>query len=179
MFHSKHPAARLHAIARSMPSHYMTRMPAASPARIPPDWLQCTASSMCPYVHVCVCHDVSCRAISGGGVYVSDKPGEHDAMLLRQLVLPDGSLLRCAGPGRPTRDCLFDDVLRDGKSALKVWNCNKGGPGAGPESRVLNGVVAVFNLQGASWDRTKRKFFVHDSKPGMVEAQVSIGHAAR
>eukprot|EP00887_Chlorella_sp_A99_P005545 scaffold1.g5545.t1 len=64
MFHTKHPAAKLHATA---------------------------------------------RAISGGPVYVSDKPGQHDFPLMRRLVLPDGSVLRCLLPGRPTRDCLFAD----------------------------------------------------------------------
>ena len=58
-------------------------------------------------------------------MYVSDKPGEHDFELLRRLVLPDGSVLRALQPGRPTRDCLFTDVLRDGRSLLKVrvWFC--------------------------------------------------------
>lgn len=61
-----------------------------------------------------------CRAVSGGAVYVSDKPGEHDFELLKRLVLPDGSVLRALLPGRPTRDTLFSDVLRDGTSVLKV-----------------------------------------------------------
>ncbi len=47
------------------------------------------------------------RAISGGAVYVSDKPGEHDFELLKALVLEDGSVLRALLPGRPTRDALF------------------------------------------------------------------------
>eukprot|EP00775_Hariotina_reticulata_P012148 gene12148-12286_t len=81
------------------------------------------------------------RAVSGGAVYVSDKPGQHDFELLRRLVLPDGSVLRALLPGRPTRDCLFKDVLRDKKSLLKVWNVNP-----------VVGVVGVFNLQGSSWD---------------------------
>ncbi|ONM16673.1 putative galactinol--sucrose galactosyltransferase 2 [Zea mays] len=34
------------------------------------------------------------RALSGGGVYVSDKPGVHDFSVLKKLVLPDGSILR-------------------------------------------------------------------------------------
>ncbi|CAN0051699.1 unnamed protein product, partial [Heterosigma akashiwo] len=34
------------------------------------------------------------RAVSGGPVYVSDRPGEHDAALLRRLVLPGGGVLR-------------------------------------------------------------------------------------
>lgn len=60
------------------------------------------------------------RAVSGGAVYVSDKPGQHDFTLLRRLVLPDGYVLRAQLPGRPTRDCLFADVLRDNRSLLKV-----------------------------------------------------------
>ena len=40
--------------------------------------------------------------------------------LLRRLVLPDGSILRAQLPGRPTRDSLFRDPLRDAKSLLKV-----------------------------------------------------------
>ena len=65
MFHSVHPDAKLHAIA---------------------------------------------RAISGGPVYVSDKPGKHSPKILRRLVLPDGSVLRGEHAGRPTRDCLLMDV---------------------------------------------------------------------
>lgn len=60
------------------------------------------------------------RAVSGAAVYVSDYPGQHDFGLLKRLVLPDGSVLRARLPGRPTADCLFSDVLRDGKSLLKV-----------------------------------------------------------
>lgn len=75
MFHSRHPAAMLHATA---------------------------------------------RAVSGGAVYVSDYPGNHDFDLLHRLVLEDGTVLRALLPGRPTRDCLFLDVLRDNASLLKV-----------------------------------------------------------
>lgn len=75
MFHSKHPAALLHATA---------------------------------------------RIVSGGGVYVSDKPGAHDFELLKRMVLPDGSVLRPLLPARPTKDILFADVLKDNKTLLKV-----------------------------------------------------------
>ncbi|XP_059667205.1 probable galactinol--sucrose galactosyltransferase 2 [Cornus florida] len=81
------------------------------------------------------------RAVGGCGVYVSDKPGQHDFKILRRLVLPDGSVLRAKYPGRPSRDCLFKDPVMDGKSLLKVWNLNK-----------CTGVIGVFNCQGAgSW----------------------------
>ena len=76
------------------------------------------------------------RAVGGCSVYTSDRPKVHDFNLLRKLVLPDGSVLRAQLPGRPTRDCLFADVARDGKSALKIWNLNR-----------VGGVLGVFNLQ--------------------------------
>ncbi|WOG83160.1 hypothetical protein DCAR_0102334 [Daucus carota subsp. sativus] len=81
------------------------------------------------------------RAVGGCGVYVSDKPGQHDFTVLKKLVLPDGAVLRAKYPGRPTRDCLFSDPVTDGQSLLKIWNLNK-----------HTGVIGVFNCQGAgSW----------------------------
>ncbi|KAK1310799.1 putative galactinol--sucrose galactosyltransferase 2 [Acorus calamus] len=78
------------------------------------------------------------RALGGCGVYVSDKPGKHDFKLLKRLVLPNGAVLRAKYPGRPTRDCLFNDPIMDGKSLLKIWNLN-----------TYSGVLGVFNCQGA------------------------------
>jgi raffinose synthase len=62
--------------------------------------------------------------------------------VLRKLVLPDGTVLRAQLPGRPTRDALFSDVLRDGTSLLKV-SC-KGGLacGVGCRGRGLGGLAA-------------------------------------
>ncbi|XP_030531295.1 probable galactinol--sucrose galactosyltransferase 2 isoform X2 [Rhodamnia argentea] len=81
------------------------------------------------------------RALGGCAVYVSDKAANHDFNILKKLVLPDGSVLRARYAGRPTRDCLFEDPVMDGKSLLKTWNVNK-----------LTGVIGVFNCQGAgSW----------------------------
>jgi len=101
------------------------------------------------------------RAVSGAAIYVSDRPGQHDFELLRRMVFPDGTVLRALQPALPTRDCLFNDVLRDGKSLLKVWNVNR-----------YCGILAVFNLQGSSWDRSKRQFFTHDSSPKPLSVQV-------
>ena len=64
-------------------------------------------------------------------MYVSDPPGHHDHELLRQLVLPDGTVLRGLLPGRPTRDTLFLDIARDGRSLLKVSGREEGGEGEG------------------------------------------------
>ena len=66
------------------------------------------------------------RAISGGPVYVSDKPGEHDFALLRKLVLPDGTVLRTQTPALPARDCLFRDPLRE-DVLLKLFSHNHSG----------------------------------------------------
>ncbi|XXG88821.1 hypothetical protein AAC387_Pa12g0979 [Persea americana] len=105
------------------------------------------------------------RAIGGCGVYLSDKPGEHDFKVLKKLVLPDGSVLRARYAGRPTRDCLFLDPVMDGKSLLKIWNLNK-----------FSGVVGAFNCQGAGKWPCKDK--THDentstSNPLALSGQVS------
>jgi raffinose synthase len=75
------------------------------------------------------------RALSGGPVYVSDKPGLHNFDLLRQLVLPDGSILRAQSIGRPTRDCLFFDPTKD-DVLLKIWNTNED-----------SGIIGAFNAR--------------------------------
>ena len=53
-------------------------------------------------------------------MYVSDRPGKHNMELLKRMVLPDGNVLLCTQPGRPTLDCLFADCMRDKQSLLKV-----------------------------------------------------------
>ena len=78
------------------------------------------------------------RAISGGPVYVSDRPGTHDFVLLRKLVCSDGTVLRCDGPGRPTLDTLCSNPTR-GEGLLKVWNRNG-----------KAGVVGVFHARHGS-----------------------------
>ena len=106
-----------------------------------PDW------DMFQSQHVAGALHAATRAIGGCPVYVSDHPGKHDFEVLRQLVFPSGRVIRCRQPGRPTRDCLFRDVNRDGRTALKVWNRN-----------FVNSVIGVFNIQGASWSRTTNQF---------------------
>ena len=75
------------------------------------------------------------RAVSGGPVYVSDKPDGHDFELLRTLVLSDGSVLRARSVAVPTRDCVFGDPLAD-PVLYKVWNEN-----------AHNHVLGVFNAR--------------------------------
>ena len=81
------------------------------------------------------------RAVGGCPVYVSDKPDAHDAALLHKLVLSDGTVARCADPGRPTRDCLFHDPTKE-DVLLKIFNRNHyfGGDSS-------SGVVGIFNAR--------------------------------
>jgi raffinose synthase len=77
------------------------------------------------------------RVVSGGPVYVSDKPGCHDPALLRRLVLSDGTVLRADRPGVIAAESLFADPTR-APAALKVWTTTRGG---------AVGLVGVFNCQ--------------------------------
>ncbi|XP_065861871.1 probable galactinol--sucrose galactosyltransferase 1 [Euphorbia lathyris] len=116
-----------------------------------PDW------DMFHSLHPMAEYHGAARAVGGCAIYVSDKPGQHDFNLLKKLVLPDGSILRAKLPGRPTRDCLFSDPTRDGKSLLKVWNLND-----------FTGVMGVFNCQGAGWCKVGKKNLIHDEKPPTI-----------
>jgi len=88
--------------------------------------------------HPTAAFHAAARAISGGPVYVSDKPGEHDFELLRKLVCSDGSVLLADHPALPTLDSLLVDAAhRDG--LLKIWNRN---------GRAA--IVGIFNCNVAS-----------------------------
>ncbi|PIA51544.1 hypothetical protein AQUCO_01100416v1, partial [Aquilegia coerulea] len=94
-----------------------------------PDW------DMFHSNHVTAEFHGAARALGRCGVYVSDRPGNHDFNILKRLVLPDESVLRARYSGRPTRVVYLMTQL------LKIWNMNK-----------LTGVIGVFNCQGAgSW----------------------------
>ncbi|KAG8472540.1 hypothetical protein CXB51_034424 [Gossypium anomalum] len=120
-----------------------------------PDW------DMFHSLHLMAEYHGAARAVGGCAIYVSDKPGQHDFDLLKKLVLPDGSILRAKLPGRPTRDCLFSDPARDGKSLLKIWNLNE-----------FTGVMGVFNCQGAGWCRVGKTNIIHDKQPDTITGYV-------
>ncbi|XP_057440007.1 galactinol--sucrose galactosyltransferase-like isoform X1 [Lotus japonicus] len=107
---------------------------------IHPDW------DMFQSTHPCAEFHAASRAISGGPIYVSDCVGKHNFKLLKTLALPDGSILRCQGYALPTRDCLFQNPLHDGKTMLKIWNLNK-----------YTGVLGLFNCQGGGWCPVTRR----------------------
>eukprot|EP00884_Botryococcus_braunii_P019916 jgi/Botrbrau1/6608/Bobra.0189s0035.1 len=122
-----------------------------------PDWDMFQSQHPAAQLHA------TARVISGGPIYVSDRPGKHNFKLLQRVVLPDGSILRCLKPGLPTRDCLFLDVMRDGQSLLKVWNVNR-----------VGGVIAVFNTQGACWSRATRMYTIVSKRVPTLETVVRV-----
>lgn len=75
-----------------------------------------------------------CRAISGGPVYISDKPGRSRGEILAPLCFSDGKLLRAEGQATPTVDCLLCDP-REAETPFKIFNRVRG-----------CGVLAAFNL---------------------------------
>uniref|UniRef100_A0A7N1A411 galactinol--sucrose galactosyltransferase n=1 Tax=Kalanchoe fedtschenkoi TaxID=63787 RepID=A0A7N1A411_KALFE len=120
-----------------------------------PDW------DMFHSLHPMAEYHGAARAVGGCAIYVSDKPGQHDFDLLKKLVLPDGSILRAKLPGRPSRDCLFSDPARDGKTLLKMWNLNE-----------FTGIVGVFNCQGAGWCKVGKTNLIHNEEPGTLTGVV-------
>lgn len=116
-----------------------------------PDW------DMFHSKHVAAEYHAAARAVGGCGIYVSDRPHDHDFKVLKKIVLPDGSVLRARFPGRPTRDCLFVDPTGDRKSLLKIWNMN-----------ACTGVVGVFNCQGAGWSDEHKCIEAYDYPPEFV-----------
>ncbi|MCE5270942.1 hypothetical protein LLH00_06615 [bacterium] len=85
-----------------------------------PDW------DMFQSGHAWGAFHASARAVSGGPVYLSDRPGAQDFGILARISLPDGRVLRCPGPARPTADVLFRDPQRE-DVALKMFNHNRCG----------------------------------------------------
>ncbi|MFC1544959.1 Sip1-related alpha-galactosidase [Gemmatimonadota bacterium] len=87
---------------------------------IRPDW------DMFMSGHEWAAYHAASRAISGGPVYLSDPPGEHDPGLVARVALNDSRVLRPAGSARPTADILFRDPQTE-PVLLKVFNYNPAG----------------------------------------------------
>lgn len=79
------------------------------------------------------------RAISGGPVYVSDRPEEHDPLIIRKMAFADGSVPRCLRNARPTAATLFADPQREVGIPLLLQNINPCG----------GKVVGAFSIAGA------------------------------
>lgn len=105
------------------------------------------------------------RVLSGGPVYVADAPREHDAGLLRKVVFPDGSVVRCDAPARPALRSLFGDWQKTKEPLVLVNTFLKGQygvagifqaePGEAAEAAFRSGCQAVraSDLPGKSGKR--------------------------
>lgn len=87
---------------------------------IRPDW------DMFQSAHQWAAFHAAARAVSGGPVYLSDPPGEHDPALIARVALPDSRVLRPLGTALPTQDILFRNPQTE-PVLLKVSNHNAGG----------------------------------------------------
>ena len=96
-----------------------------------PDW------DMFHSRHAASAFHAAARAVSGGPVYVSDKPGEHDATLVSRLLDDAGRPLRSDSPATVAADGLFIDPCREDR-LLKIVNRNGDA-----------GVIALFHCR---WD---------------------------
>ena len=67
--------------------------------------------------------DAMARALSGGPVYLSDRPGKHDAEVLRPLCYADGRLIRTDAPLLPVEECLFQ--VQDAR-VFKAFTLSRG-----------------------------------------------------
>ena len=97
------------------------------------------------------------RAVSGGPVYVSDKPGATDPDILKPLMYLDGEILMMDRSAKPTEDCAFSDPLTDG--VLKLHNTALYG------GRKAGG-IAAYNLT----DRKQLLSFIPADIPDLDQA---------
>jgi len=65
-------------------------------------------------------------------------------------------------PHHPNLSCCW--AILAPAHCLQVWNVN-----------ATTGVVGVFNLQGSSWDRSRRRFQIHNSAPPELSSEWQAG----
>lgn len=107
------------------------------------------------------------RAISGGPVYISDKPGQHNTDLLKKLVLEDGSILRAVHSAMPSVRTLFRNPQTSSEDLLIIWNEN---PAWG------HGVIGAFNVYGSAWSQNKRAYNFLPGSDAVRESMIIDGY---
>lgn len=80
-------------------------------------------------MHTWAHYHAAARAISGGPIYITDKPNQHNPSLVYKLVAQrrdgDWYILRSTRSALPTLDCLFIDPTIPGNAPLKIFNINR------------------------------------------------------
>ncbi len=84
-----------------------------------PDWDMFQSHGPVPDFHA------AARALSGGPVYICDKPGQHRSDIINKLVGSDRRVLRFSQPALPSEDSLFTD-FREEARMLKITNVAAG-----------------------------------------------------
>ncbi len=102
------------------------------------------------------------RAVSGGPIYITDRPGKHDVKLLKMLTLSDGRILKADAPTLPSRDTLFNDPYNEGYPLKLVNTITIKGYG-------VVGLIAVFNID--RWDREIKYRVSPGEVPGLEEGR--------
>eukprot|EP00978_Attheya_sp_CCMP212_P029862 scaffold107652_cov53-Attheya_sp.AAC.2 len=116
-----------------------------------PDWDMFTTTVTADMTPDMVWIHAIARAISGGPVYLSDKPLETNSAILESLVCKDGTVLTCTKSAVPTRDCLLRNPLSCSHMHIfKVQNVN------GKRGAYTSGVLGLFHVGGTGdWDAGK------------------------
>lgn len=135
-----------------------------------PDW------DMFQSAHAFGAFHAVARAVSGGPVYVSDGPGQHDAAVLKKLVLSDGGVLRADFPGRPCPDVLMTDPTTE-PGLFKVFNRNRACAVVAlfhvtPDAQQLTASVSLDDVPGLSkapayvaWSHRSDQLWLCDDEP--------------
>jgi len=121
-----------------------------------PDWDMFHSQHMANSFHA------AARAISGSPIYVSDTPDNINSDLLKQLVLPNGKILRCLDRAIPFPSSVFDSP-REGENALILFNKNK-----------YNFIAGVFNCTNNHNIDIKFAFAIKEILPEKEDVPLAV-----
>ncbi len=110
------------------------------------------------------------RALSGGPVYITDKPGVEKPELVWPLILSDGTVIRPDAPGLPALQSIFEDPYVSGKpfvafarsgdsGVLGAWNVDR-------KYHPVTAELSASDIYGIKGDR----FAIYDYFSGKVSA---------
>lgn len=146
-----------------------------------PDWDMFQTHGASPKFHA------AARAISGGPVYVSDKPGQQNFDILRRLVISDSRVLRFEQPALPSPSVLLTDCIAE-PVALKIYNTHRDGGLLGlfhchKSEKALSDTFSVADVQGldasgkyALWFAEAQSLDVLDGEEEYAFALEPVGH---